>query len=375
MASQLETDLIALFTPANFTATKEDAATGWTGAIESLYDGKSGGSTITGGTASGDDLTLVSTSHGTKGDVNIGTAKVDSAGKLTVSGAVEATGSTLTHGIEVHGTSTLGEAGQGYSVAARSSLNGNYGQLTLRRDASNTTETKIASILLNGDDSSNANLKAHWNVVLNTAANPTTSSTSASTTHLSIRGPGCFAINTAPDPSFGFVTYCDLASGWAARFQNDGDNVNRYGILVSAGKDDGADGTYYFYCVDGDGHGVGYIEHNAGAFRLVDISDERSKKDIAPTMVRGIETLQGINPIEFRRVRQGEDARLVACGLSAQNLQAVYPEAVSIGKDGMLGVAKDSLIPVLIQAVKEQQQQIEGLKQQVEQLLSAKVDK
>ena len=375
MSSQLETDLIALFTPANFTATKEDAATGWTGAIESLYDGKSGGSTITGGTASGNGLTLVSTSHGTKGDVNIGTAKVDSAGKLTVSGAISATGSTLTHGIEVHGTATLGEAGSGYSVAARSSINWNYGQLTLRRDASNTTETKIASILLNGDDSSNTDLKAHWNVVLNTAANPTTSSTSASTTHLSIRGPGCFGINTAPDASVGFFAYCNIASGYAGKFHNDGDNINRHGLLVSAGKYDGADGTYYLYCQDGNGTVVGYIEHNAGAFRLVDTSDERSKKDIAPTRVCGIETLQGINPIEFRRVRQGEDARLVACGLSAQNLQAVYPEAVSIGKDGMLGVAKDTLIPVLVQAVKEQQQQIEGLKQQVEQLLSAKVDK
>jgi len=447
MSSQLETDLIALFTPANFTATKEDAATGWTGAIESLYDGKPGGSTITGGTASGDDLTLVSTSYGTKGSIILGSAsaydevndrlglgtteptkKVDvvttAANAINwearVSNPYNQNATGYGAGLQLkNSTGSSGNEPNKWAGVAAVAGTGGYSAVTdmVFYTANSGAPTEKMRITGSGKVGVNVNptytfdiSSAGWqaariqsaddalvtlgstiassqNWTFGASSNTsgqgsnlffigTSTSTAGSVSQkLTITSAGLVGINTAPDAAVGLNTYCDIASGYAGKFHNDGNNINRHGLLVSAGKDDGADGTYYLYCQDGDGTAVGYIEHNAGAFRLVDTSDERSKKDIAPTRVRGIETLQGINPIEFRRVRQGADARLVACGLSAQNLQAVYPEAVSIGMDGMLGVAKDSLIPVLVQAVKEQQQQIEGLKQQVEHLLSSKVDK
>jgi hypothetical protein len=46
----------------------------------------------------------------------------------------------------------------------------------------------------------------------------------------------------------------------------------------------------------------------------------------------------------------------------AQDVQKVLPEAVSAGPDGSLAVSYDALIPVLLEAVKAQQQQIDQLR-------------
>lgn len=46
-------------------------------------------------------------------------------------------------------------------------------------------------------------------------------------------------------------------------------------------------------------------------------------------------------------------------GLSAQEVQQVYPELVETAQDGTLGVDYTGLIPILIEAIKEQQQTLE----------------
>jgi hypothetical protein len=53
-------------------------------------------------------------------------------------------------------------------------------------------------------------------------------------------------------------------------------------------------------------------------------------------------------------------------GLIAQDLEQVYPELVSTDQDGYKSVQYSHLVPVLIEAIKEQQKQIEGLKKQAE---------
>jgi hypothetical protein len=57
-------------------------------------------------------------------------------------------------------------------------------------------------------------------------------------------------------------------------------------------------------------------------------------------------------------------------GLSAQDVEKVLPEIVSEGSDGYLSVEYSKLTPVLIEAIKEQQQQIESTKQENQQLKS-----
>ena len=49
----------------------------------------------------------------------------------------------------------------------------------------------------------------------------------------------------------------------------------------------------------------------------------------------------------------------------AQEVEEVYPEFVSEGEDGTKGVDYSKMVAVLIEAVKEQQKQIEELKSQL----------
>lgn len=55
-------------------------------------------------------------------------------------------------------------------------------------------------------------------------------------------------------------------------------------------------------------------------------------------------------------------------GLSAQEVQNVYPELVVEGQDGTLGIDYIGLIPVLIEAIKEQQETLESQQNEIELL-------
>jgi len=55
-------------------------------------------------------------------------------------------------------------------------------------------------------------------------------------------------------------------------------------------------------------------------------------------------------------------------GIIAQELELIYPQAVFTSNNGFKSISMSSLIPVLIEAIKEQQQQIDALEQRVSQL-------
>ena len=52
----------------------------------------------------------------------------------------------------------------------------------------------------------------------------------------------------------------------------------------------------------------------------------------------------------------------------AQELQKVFPEAVTLGADGFYTISYSTLIPVVVQGIKEQQQQVNELKDENQQL-------
>ena len=54
------------------------------------------------------------------------------------------------------------------------------------------------------------------------------------------------------------------SDGWLARFHNDGNAVNLYGIEVFVGRDDGQYDNYAMRFCDGDGDEAGYIAFNSG---------------------------------------------------------------------------------------------------------------
>ncbi len=86
---------------------------------------------------------------------------------------------------------------------------------------------------------------------------------------------------------------------------------------------------------------------------ITDVSDERTKENITP-MVAALDKVCRLRGVYFN-MKDRPDTREV--GLIAQNVREVLPEAVSVvdPEYGYLGVSYPSLIPLLVEAVKEMQ--------------------
>ncbi len=157
-------------------------------------------------------------------------------------------------------------------------------------------------------------------------------------------------------PSYSLDVQTDLANSYIANFFNDGNTASRYGIQIQGGADDASGTTYYLNALDGDGTQVGYIANTAGTFALTDVSDVRTKTNIQDTQVEGLETLLGLRVVDFNRVANPDGP--VLTGFIAQEVQEVYPNIITEGANGYLGITKENLIPVIVKAIQEQQAQI-----------------
>ncbi|SVE44605.1 uncharacterized protein METZ01_LOCUS497459, partial [marine metagenome] len=96
-------------------------------------------------------------------------------------------------------------------------------------------------------------------------------------------------------------------------------------------------------------------------------SDRRLKDDLKPIEdpIAKIRKLTGYTFTwnELQDSYIGEDV-----GVVAQEVNEVLPEVVTERDDGYLAVKYEKMIPLLIEAMKEQQDQIDDLKQQIEEL-------
>lgn len=169
-------------------------------------------------------------------------------------------------------------------------------------------------------------------------------------------------------PSYFLDIYGDESGNFVGSFMNDGNNANRYGIAIQAGADDGSGTTYYVSAYDGDGTSIGYIENNSGTFQLVDVSDRGTKTNIKNTEVHGLSVVDNLRVVDFTRIDHKTNPK-VQHGFIAQEVSKVYPYMVSETPDGKLGVAKEQLIPVLVKATQEQQDEIEDLQDQINVLM------
>jgi hypothetical protein len=95
-------------------------------------------------------------------------------------------------------------------------------------------------------------------------------------------------------------------------------------------------------------------------------SDMRLKKDIKelPATMSALDIVDRLRPVSYGYIDK-RIARKVHFGFIAQEVQQILPEIVEVGTDSMqtLGMSYIDLIPILTQAVKDQQKQINELKQ------------
>jgi hypothetical protein len=124
-----------------------------------------------------------------------------------------------------------------------------------------------------------------------------------------------------------------------------------------------APASAYKLNVGGDLNATGQVR----ASGVVLTSDQRFKQHIRPltSALASVLALRGVR-YEWNAlgVQHGGTVGAGQVGLIAQEVEKIYPELVSTDAQGYKAVNYAQLTPVLIEALKEQQAQIEALKQQ-----------
>ncbi len=100
---------------------------------------------------------------------------------------------------------------------------------------------------------------------------------------------------------------------------------------------------------------------------VLSTSDLRCKNVISeiPDALKGIRTLRGIvftwkrDEYPDRKFPEGKQI-----GLVAQEVEKVFPELVSTGRDGFKSLSYDKMVAVLVEAMKQQQNTIDSLKEE-----------
>jgi len=100
-------------------------------------------------------------------------------------------------------------------------------------------------------------------------------------------------------------------------------------------------------------------------------SDISYKKDIKTLTEYGLEEVKHLRPVTYIHKQDSENKKQI--GFIAQEVKKVIPE-VTDGEDGSMGMAYQRLVPVLVNAIKEQQQIIESQNAKIK-LIMERLDK
>lgn len=98
---------------------------------------------------------------------------------------------------------------------------------------------------------------------------------------------------------------------------------------------------------------------------VIAYSDARVKTNVA-TITDPLDKVTRMRGVTYNRTDSTDTSEKV--GVIAQEIQQVLPQVVTKDNEGMLGVSYGNLAGVFIEAIKEQQRQIEDLKKQIEYL-------
>lgn len=104
-----------------------------------------------------------------------------------------------------------------------------------------------------------------------------------------------------------------------------------------------------------------YAEYDIAAY-----SDARVKEDVI-TISGALEKVRSMRGVTYKRIGLESDKRFM--GVIAQEVLPHAPEVVHQDEDGMYSVSYQNMVGLLIEAMKEQQQQIDELKEQLNKYL------
>jgi hypothetical protein len=98
---------------------------------------------------------------------------------------------------------------------------------------------------------------------------------------------------------------------------------------------------------------------------IIAFSDARVKENVE-TITDATEKIRFLRGVTFNKINETKRSM----GVIAQEVEQIIPEVVHTDEDGMKAVAYGNMVGLLIEAVKEQQHEIEQLKAQVKHLMS-----
>ena len=128
----------------------------------------------------------------------------------------------------------------------------------------------------------------------------------------------------------------------------------KYGFWMSSPRYTNMDthnGYLYFYLDNGT---YDWITLNK------DLSDRRYKTNIKGSQVNGLDVIEKLKTYSYRKEYDGK-AEDISCGIMAQDVQEVAPEAFLENPDGAYSYNTFALLPYLIKAIQELNQKVERL--------------
>lgn len=102
-----------------------------------------------------------------------------------------------------------------------------------------------------------------------------------------------------------------------------------------------------------------------GRVTAIESSDKRIK-DIKGDFSKGLKEVLQLTPVTYNWNKlSGLNTSELQAGLIAQDVEKIIPEAVENNQTGYLKLSDKAMIAVLVNAIKEQQMQIDELKSQI----------
>ena len=105
---------------------------------------------------------------------------------------------------------------------------------------------------------------------------------------------------------------------------------------------------------------------------LVDSFKEKLKQDIVDTTVSGITSINAMKVRDFAYKKN--PTQTIKAGFVAQELQTVFPDAVSYSEndsDKILSVSRERLVPILVKALQELSAKNDALEARIKTLEDA----
>jgi hypothetical protein len=281
-------------------------------------------------------------------------------GSYLTGGGSASEGTALTLGVDATNANTASKV-----VARDGSGNFSAGTITAALTGNASTATTLATARTIGGVSFNGSANINLPGV-NTSGNQATSGNAGSATVLqTARTINGVSFNGSSNISLSLANLGFTGASNANYITNNNQLTNGAGYTTSVGDITGVTaGTN----LNGGGSSgsvtlnldstITVTTVNAGTVNTT--SDERAKKDITP-ITGALNKVQQLGGYSFTLKETDERSS----GVIAQEVQKVMPELVQEGAEGLLAVQYGNMVGLLIEAIKEQQAQIDELKQKL----------